>query len=60
MKIGVPVICQNGHKAVYYFNLEELDWKDIGVAKEENCDCPKWEFGQGWKRDNKRDIIIQR
>jgi len=35
----------------YLFSVkEDLTWIDEGVDKSENCECPKWEFGQGWKR----------
>jgi hypothetical protein len=61
IKIGIPVVCQNGHRAVYYFKLENLEFKDEGVSKESNCKCPKFELGEGWKQDpNRRVIYVDR
>lgn len=49
MKIGIPVECQNGHKATWRMLITGLEKKDIGVKNSENCKCPKFDFGEGWK-----------
>jgi hypothetical protein len=49
VRIGVPCECQNGHKATWWYRLESITMVDEGVKPEENCNCPKAEFGQGWK-----------
>lgn len=49
-RIGVPCQCQNGHKATWWYRLDGLTWVDEGVKHEEKCDCPKSEFGQGYRR----------
>lgn len=46
--IFVPVECQNGHKATWYIEIDGLNITDIGVPYYEQCDCPKWDIGQGY------------
>lgn len=48
MKIGVPVKCQNGHKAVWIIEISGLDVIERGVDPRLKCDCPKHEIGQGY------------
>jgi hypothetical protein len=50
VKIGVPVVCQNGHRAVFWYELFGLTWSDRGVSRDQQCDCPKHDMGQGWRR----------
>lgn len=50
MKVGIPVQCQNGHRATYWFELIRLTWHDRGVVESERCDCPKHGLEQGWSR----------
>lgn len=57
IKIGVPCQCQNGHKATWWFRLEDLRWVDEGVKNEDKCACPKGEFGQGYSRIDGEIII---
>lgn len=49
MKIMVPVECQNGHRATAFIEIEGLETRYLGVPHFQNCDCPKADFGQGWK-----------
>lgn len=72
MKIGIPVKCQNGHKATWYAELvsNSLDFMHRGVPQDEKCDCPKHEIGQGYFSDGKpfaddqtaasRDVLAER
>ena len=50
IRIGVPCACQNGHTATWWYRLEDLRWVDEGVKESEKCQCPKGEFGQGYRR----------
>ena len=59
MRICLPVICQNGHKAMSHFRFDrqsmEFVWE--GVTREESCKCPKHDVGQGWRANG--DPFIQ-
>jgi hypothetical protein len=48
VKIGIPVKCQNGHRATWVIKIQGLIPKPIGVNWTENCSCPKSNFGEGW------------
>jgi len=48
MKIGIPVKCQNGHHAVWFYRFRGLDVISEGVPPSTKCDCPKHEIGQGY------------
>lgn len=55
LKFRTPVVCQNGHKAYWYFELIQsgigiADVKNYGVPKEQECKCSKFDFGEGWRR----------
>ena len=47
MKIGVPVQCQNGHKGLFVFTFRGIEV--TSEAPKDICNCPKWDFGEGWK-----------
>ena len=54
MKFRTPVVCQNGHKAFWYW---ETDEKDIGHVTQygvpdssQKCPCPKQALGEGYTR----------
>lgn len=49
MKIGIPVKCQNNHKAVWVIVIHGLDVSHEGVPKENKCDCPKRDYNQGYQ-----------
>lgn len=53
MKIGIPVKCQNGHKAVWIYEISGLDVISLGVDHRLKCKCPKHEIGQGYFPDGK-------
>lgn len=57
IKIGIPVECQNGHKATYVIAVNGLDPKHFGVDKSENCSCPKFDISEGWKQCGEPFII---
>ena len=47
----VPVICQNGHRALWYFEIYGIaEVKSLGIPKNLKCDCPKSELGQGYSQ----------
>lgn len=48
IKLGVPVKCQNGHRATWIMEITGLECHHRGVAKDEDCKCPKFDFGEGW------------
>jgi len=48
IKIGVPVKCQNGHKAVWIMHITGFECYQDGVPKDEQCQCPKNDLGEGW------------
>lgn len=55
LKFRTPVVCQNGHKALWYFELSQnatgiAEVKHSGVPTDQECKCPKHEFNEGWRR----------
>ena len=50
VRVGVPVACQNGHRATWWFALRDLEWVPDGMDVIDKCDCPKCEMGQGYRR----------
>jgi hypothetical protein len=48
MRIGVPVECQHKHAATWVIEIQGFDIRHVGVCKEETCQCPKGELGEGW------------
>lgn len=57
MKIGVPVKCQNGHRATAYHRVEGLDTIYLGVPEDQKCACPKHDIGMGWFQDGKPFVV---
>lgn len=57
MKIGVPVTCQNGHKATWVIEIDGLDIIEHGVNRVVACDCPKICVGQGYRAAGKPYVI---
>lgn len=50
LKFRTPVICQNGHKGMWYWHIEDYG---IGTVKHDGvianrCDCPKQALGEGY------------
>lgn len=54
LRFRKPVICQNGHKAFWYYEISNKGIAEIfnrGVPREvyaSVCDCPKFSIGEGW------------
>jgi len=59
MKIGVPVQCHNGHKAVWIIEIKGLEVNHLGVL-DDRCDCPKCGFGEGYEAKGEPFIIDER
>jgi hypothetical protein len=53
MRIALPVICQNGHKALsfYQFDRQSMDFVWEPPPYQTACKCPKADFGQGYRQD---------
>ena len=49
LTIAVLVVCQNGHEAKWIFEIDGLDVTERGVQDKDKCDCPKWNFGEGYR-----------
>lgn len=58
MKIGVPVKCQDGHRAVWFYSFRGLDVISEGVPHKSKCDCPKHEIGQGYFADGEPFVVV--
>ena len=58
MKIGVPVKCQNGHRAAWLYSFRGLDVISEGVPHKEKCACPKHEIGQGYCADGEPFVVV--
>jgi hypothetical protein len=55
-KFRVPVICQNGHKAFWYWTIHRTEIAEatsagLGVPDNEKCNCPKFALEEGWIRN---------
>jgi hypothetical protein len=49
LKIGVPAKCSEcGNIATWVIEIRGLDTRHIGVSKDENCPCLKFNLGEGW------------
>lgn len=60
MKIGIPVKCQNGHKATWVFEFRGLDAVSMGAFGDPNrCKCPKHDIGQGYFPDGEPFVLEQ-
>lgn len=46
MKVGVPVVCQNGHSSTWVIEVVGLDVRHH--APRDVCPCPKHNLGDGW------------
>ena len=49
--VGIPVVCQNGHEAVWLIKIYEIEPETLGVPEWMKCQCPKLKFGQGYKKN---------
>lgn len=58
MKIGVPVKCQNGHRAVWFYSFRGLDVISEVVDRELQCDCEYPESGQGYFADGEPFVVV--
>lgn len=60
MKIGIPVKCQNGHKAVWMIEISGLDAVSTGTFGDpDRCKCPKHDIGQGYFPDGAPFLLDQ-
>lgn len=60
MKIGIPVKCQNGHKATWLIEISGLDAVTMGAFGDPNrCKCPKHDIGQGYFADGEPFVFDQ-
>lgn len=53
LKFRTPVVCQNGHKAFWYWEIDDIDighTRYIGVPSGFRCSCPKQGLGEGYAR----------
>lgn len=57
MLVALPVKCQNGHEATWYWELRGMTWSVIGVPDEQKCKCPKWSEGQGYRPAGDPEVI---
>lgn len=59
-KIHLPVRCQNGHEAIatYKFDKDRMEFIFQSVPKEEQCNCPKWDIGEGYSANGKPYTIL--
>ena len=57
LRIGIPVECQNGHKAIYKMVIIGLEVKELGVDRGQNCGCPKFGIGEGWRACGKPFVL---
>lgn len=57
MKIGIPVKCQNGHKATWVIEIVGIGAHHRGVDKSKKCACPKLMAGEGYAPDGKPFLI---
>lgn len=53
LQIKVPVVCQNGHKAIATIEINGLEYTYKGVPRDQDCDYPKWGINEGWKANGK-------
>ncbi len=49
--VGVPVVCQNGHEAVWLIKITGIEPELVGVPEWMKCQCPKFNFGEGYKEN---------
>jgi hypothetical protein len=61
LKFRTPVVCQNGHKAFWYWeikgrNIGAGEVKQIGVISN-RCSCPKGALGEGYARDGEDEMF---
>lgn len=53
LKFRTPVICQNGHKGMWYWHIGNFGIGEVrhdGVISN-RCDCPKQALGEGYIKD---------
>lgn len=53
IKFRTPIQCQNGHKGLWYWHVEDYGIgtvKHLGVMSN-RCDCPKQALGEGYVKD---------
>ena len=56
IKFRTPVSCQNGHRTLWYWEIKMGDFAEIenlGVPQHKKCECPKFEYMQGYGRSGK-------
>ena len=59
-KFRTPVICQNGHKGLWYWQIENYgigSIKHLGVISN-RCDCPKQALGEGYVKNGDDQLFI--
>jgi len=60
LKFRTPVICQNGHKALWYWEIKKDgigEIKHYGVLTN-RCDCHKQGLGEGYTRNGKDQQFV--
>ena len=56
LQFRTPVVCQNGHKAFWYWYIKGNEITDmgevsqVGVLSDQKCGCPKQGLGEGYVR----------
>jgi len=59
IKIRTPVICQNGHKSYWYWEVDKNDIMEGRRIKiEPECNCPKAGMGEGWQKNGDDELFI--
>jgi hypothetical protein len=59
-KFRTPIICQNGHKCFWYWQIEDYgigSIKHLGVISN-RCDCPKQALGEGYVKNGDDQLFI--
>ena len=56
MRIGIPVMCQNGHEATWIIVINGLEVVNKGVTHDK-CQCSKSRFGEGYKEYGEPFVI---
>ena len=57
MELKIPVECQNGHKAFWHIKINGLNIETLGVPTKDKCDCPKWDYGQGYHALGNPEVV---
>lgn len=64
LKFRIPVICQNGHKALFHYEIKNRDlgdiceFRSIGVPDNQDCSCSKGALDEGWRRQGNDQMCL--